>query len=123
MKTKIVSILCVVCLLVGCLSALSSCNPSEQASVISAEINENGELVLGYSDGTTQSLGVVGAGGEAGENGEDGENGENGQDGKDGKDGKDGSLVIVSDGSSIPSATAKGLRSAVSIVCKFKATV
>ncbi|MBP3369241.1 MAG: hypothetical protein J6L85_00685 [Clostridia bacterium] len=37
---------------------------------------------------------------------------------------EDGELVLVySDGSSIPAASAKGLRSAVSIVCNFQATI
>ena len=38
-------------------------------------------------------------------------------------DGADGALVITSDGSSIPATSAKGLRSAVGIVCNFQATI
>ena len=109
MKTKIYSIICVICLLLCSGFALTSCNSDDAVGIISAEINEDGELVLIYSDGNEQNLGVV--------VGKDGENG------KDGEDGADGSLIITSDGSSIPAASAKGLRSAVRIVCKFQATV
>ena len=81
--------------------------------VVDAEINDSGELILIYQDGTEQNLGVV-----------------VGKDGSDGVNGEDGALVIdgyesVIDGyeSVISAASAKGLRSAVSIVCNFKATV
>ena len=78
--------------------ALASCGYTSY--IVNAKINDSGELILTYSNGTTKNLGnVVGA------------------------DGADGSLVITSDGSSIPAASAKGLRSAVSIVCKFQTTV
>ena len=100
MKTKICSIVCVICLLVGCSFVLSSCNSNYAVGIQSAEINENGELILIYSNGTEQNLGVVV-----------------------GKDGADGSLNITANGSSIPAASSKGLRSAVSIVCNFQATV
>ena len=100
MKTKICSIVCVICLLVGCSFVLSSCNSNFAVGIQSAEINENGELILIYSNGTEQNLGVVV-----------------------GKDGADGSLNITANGSSIPAASSKGLRSAVSIVCNFQATV
>ena len=65
---------------------LSSCeNISLQnfmpKSVIGAQLNDKGELVLTYSDNTTQNLGVV-----KGENGKDGADGIDGMDGKDGED-------------------------------------
>ena len=100
MKTKICSIICVICLLFSFSFTLSSCNANDAVGIEGAEINENGELVLTYSDGTEQNLGVVV-----------------------GKDGADGSLNITANGSSIPAASSKGLRSAVSIVCNFQATV
>lgn len=100
MKIKLCSIVCVVCLLLGLSFSLSSCDMEEAVGVKSAEINEKGELVLLYSDGTEQNLGAVV-----------------------GKDGTDGSISITEGSSSIPAASSKGLRSAVSIVCNFKATV
>ena len=45
--------------------------------------NENDEIIVNLSDGTTKNLGKV-------TDGKDGENGENGKDGKDGENGKDG---------------------------------
>ncbi len=110
MKTKICSMVLVICLLFCFTFVLSSCNSHYNVG-ITAEINENGELILIYSDGREQNLGVVV--GSDGENGKDGING----------NGTDASLVITSDGSSTPAATAKGLRSAVSIVCNFQATI
>lgn len=121
MKTKIYSIICVICLLFNSSFVLSSCDSSDVIGIANAQINENGELVLIYSDGNEQNLGVVV--GKDGSDGKDGEDGSNGQNGINGVDGADGSLVITSDGSSIPAASAKGLRSAVSIVCNFQATI
>ena len=121
MKTRIYSIICVICLLFSFSFTLSSCNANDAVGIEGAEINENGELVLTYSDGTEQNLGVVvGKDGADGTNGVDGKDGVNGQDGA---DGADGSLNITANGSSIPAASSKGLRSTVSIVCKFQATV
>ena len=130
MNTKIFSIICVICLLLCSGFALTSCNSDDAVGIISAEINEDGELVLVYSDGNEQNLGVVvgkdgsdGKDGEDGSNGKDGADGTNGQNGINGVDGADGSLNITANGSSIPAASAKGLRSAVRIVCNFQATV
>ena len=130
MKTKIYSIICVICLLFSSSFVLSSCDSSDAVGITNAQINENGELILIYSDGNEQNLGVVvgkdgsdGKDGEDGSNGKDGADGTNGQNGINGANGADGSLIITSDGSSIPAASAKGLRSAVSIVCNFQATI
>ena len=121
MKRKICSIVCVICLLFSFSFTLSSCNANDAVGIANAEINENGELVLTYSDGTEQNLGVVvGKDGADGTNGADGKDGANGQDGS---NGAGGSLNITVNGSSIPAASSKGLRSAVSIVCNFQATV
>ena len=103
MKRKICSIICVICLLFGSASVLSSCGWSSAVGVIGAQINESGELVLVYSDGSEQNLGIVV--------------------GKDGENGDDASLVITANGSSIPAASSKGLLSAVSIVCNFQVNV
>ena len=127
MKTKIYSIICVICLLFSSSFVLSSCDSSNVIGIANAQINENGELILIYSDGNEQNLGVVvgkdGEDGEKGSDGSDGKDGTNGQNGINGANGADGSLIITSDGSSIPAASAKGLRSAVSIVCNFQATI
>ena len=121
MKTRFCSIICVIFLLFGSIGALSSCNSDDAVGIISAEINEDGELVLVYSDGNEQNLGVVV--GKDGENGSDGKDGEDGENGTNGTNGNTGSLTITASGSSIPAASAKGLRSAVRIVCNFQATV
>lgn len=96
---------------------LASCN-NDTLGIVDADINEQGELILIYGDGYEQNLGVV-----VGKDGQNGENGQNGEDGNDGSDGNVGSLVITADGNSVPAASSKGLRSAVSIGCNFKATV
>ena len=119
MKTKVCSIVCVICLLLSFSFTLSSCNPNDAVGIESAQINENGELILTYSDGTEQNLGVVV--GNDGADGEDGSDGADGKDGANGADGADGSQIITSEESNITLASAKGLRSAVSIVCNFKA--
>ena len=103
MKRKICAIVCVICLLFSSSFVLSSCGSYNSVGIVSARINDNGELILVYGDGSKQNLGVVV--------------------GKDGVNGASGSLTITSEGSSIPAASSKGLRSAVSIICNFKATV
>lgn len=83
MKKIIITILILSALfLVGCDSA---------RSVLYSEINGKGELVIYYSDGTEENLGlVVGRDGKNGKDGIDGINGIDGIDGIDGKNGKDG---------------------------------
>lgn len=112
MKRKVCSVLCAVCLLVGLLSVLPSCVSEQASGVVNAQINENGDLILIYADGSEQNLGAV-----------VGQNGSDGKDGEKGESGADGSTVIASDGSSVSLASAKGLRSSVSIVCYFQTTV
>ena len=106
MKRKIISLVCVVCLLCCFSLALTACQSEQMPGVVDAEINDKGELILIYQDGTEQNLGIV-----------------VGKDGSDGVNGEDGALVIDGYESVISAASAKGLRSAVSIVCNFKATV
>ena len=106
MKRKIISLVCVVCLLCCFSLALTACQSEQMPGVVDAEINNSGELILIYQDGTEQNLGVV-----------------VGKDGSDGVNGEDGALVIDGYESVVSAASAKGLRSAVSIVCNFKATV
>ena len=109
MKKRIYLFICAICLVFGSVFSLSSCSLYASVGITDAEINGNGELVLTYSDGTEQNLGVV--------------VGKNGEDGDDGKNGSEGSLTITASGSSIPAASSKGLRSAVRIICNFQATV
>ena len=58
MKTKKHSVLWVLCLLVIFSFALSSCDMADAAGIVDAQINDNGELILIYGDGTEQNLGV-----------------------------------------------------------------
>ena len=67
MKTRICSAICVICLLLGLSLLLSSCELGYATGISGAEINEKGELILKYSNGTDQNLGVV-----VGNNGENG---------------------------------------------------
>ena len=99
-----ISFICVFSLLV-CFT-LTACSSQSAAGIWGAKINDNGELVLIYQNGAEQNLGVV-----------------VGKDGVDGTDGKDGSVTVDSGASSVSLASAKGLRSAVSIVCKFQANI
>ncbi len=70
------------------------------SSISDAYIDESGELVLVYSDGNKDNLGNV--------------VGKDGEDGEDGADGKDGESA-----DNITQATSMGLRSTVSVICKF----
>ena len=59
MKTKVISILFAVTLLIGLVLTLTSCGLGESVSVIDARINGDGELLLTYSDGAVENLGTV----------------------------------------------------------------
>lgn len=112
----------------------SSCSllPNSNEKYISKTlINDKGELLIVYSNGLTQNLGVVvgkdGKDGINGINGIDGKDGLNGNDGKDGidgtdgADGKDGELIIQGGESStpLPLSIANCVQSAVIIQCGF----
>ena len=130
MKKRILSAVCAIAMILSVMLATVSCT---SGGIASAEINENGELILIYDDGREQNLGTVvgrdgadgkdGIDGENGSDGVDGKEGEDGADGKDGADGANGSLTVTGGVNSISLASAKGLRSAVSIICNFTATV
>ena len=109
MKRRIGALIYVICLLCSFSLVLTACHFQQQSGIVDAKINDSGELVLVYQDGTKQNLGVV--------------VGKDGANGTDGTDGADGTTVITGDAGSIPVACAKGLRSAVSIVCNFTTTV
>lgn len=90
-------------------------------SITDAYINEKGELIITYSNGITESLGVVvGQDGKDGKDGIDGENGTNGVDGINGQNGKDGATVIVGEGSELAMSIASCIQSSVVIQCGFK---
>lgn len=108
------------------ISLTGACAKSEPVGIKKAYINDDGELVISYTDGTKDKLGVVvgedGADGKDGTDGADGKDGADGADGKDGvdgTDGEDGTVTVINKGSNIAYATSKGLQSAVSIVCNF----
>ena len=86
---------------------LTGCSGSVR-TIVDADINKDGELILSYSDGSQDNLGTVV--GKAGKDGQDGENG------------TDGSITITSSTDELILAAAKGLRSAVSVVCEFSQT-
>lgn len=82
--------------------ALSACSISDFVSleetpkyIVGTSINDNGELIVEYSNGETENLGVVvGTDGKDGTNGIDGVDGKDGKDGVNGTDGKDGALIV-----------------------------
>lgn len=86
---------------------LSACSP--EVTVVYLQINDDGDLIVYYSDFRTENLGKFQ--GENGQNGQDGQPGQNGQDGQNGKDGvgiqnvalnENGELVITyTDGKSV----------------------
>lgn len=109
---------------------LSSCSALNFSNKFDMEINENGELIVKYADGTEENLGVVV--GSDGVDGADGKDGVDGKDGKDGADGKDGESIIEDGdvivnnyevtvngepGGELSEGIKKGLLGAVSIVC------
>ena len=80
-----------VCLFIVLMLSLTSCYVIQLGGVKSAQINENGELILEYSNGREQNIGAVaGQDGKDGADGKDGKDGTNGKDGVDGKDGTNG---------------------------------
>ena len=81
---------------------LSSC-ATRITSITGAAVNENGELIITYNDGSEQNLGVV--------VGKDGADGKDGAPGKDGVDGKDGASATDT------AATYTALKSVVSVWC------
>lgn len=101
----------IILLLIGLIAepfAFAALQKGGGTGISGALINDNGELVLNYSDGSQENLGVV-----VGQDGQDGEDGKNGSDGKDGLNG------IGGNGADVSAAATVGLRSAVSIYCTF----
>lgn len=98
MKRKLFSIFCAAAVLMGLLGGCGS----GVVGIREASINSNGELILYYTDGTSQNLGKV--------------TGSDGRDGKDGLDGTDGKTQLVS---GVEEASTKALRSVVAITAGF----
>lgn len=74
------------CCVVGMAFGMTGCSDAADTKGIqSTAINGNGELVVTYTDGTSENLGVV-----VGSDGKDGTDGKDGIDGEDGKDGANG---------------------------------
>lgn len=115
----------VLCLLLACALLLCGCSYQPPYYLFDARINENGELVLTYSDGREETLGtVVGKDGKNGRDGTDGTPGAPGLDGKDGKDGLDGAdgeagATVIEGTNAVAAAAQKGLRSTVCVTAVF----
>ncbi len=107
-KNIITSILLSVLMAVTLSLGFTSCGSDEEEpkTIVSTAINEAGELIINYSDGSFENLGVV--------VGKDGADGIDGADGKDGIDGSDGK-----DSTDITSLANKIVRSAVRVSCTF----
>lgn len=110
-------ILVLICIFALICASLFGCG-SRGKQIDFARVNENGELVLYYTDGTEENLGAVN--GKDGESGAMGERGDIGSTGATGADGKDGVITIENNSNGIALATSKGLQSAVSITCNFR---
>lgn len=87
---------------------LTGCGEDTQStlSIDKVKINQKGELIITYTDGTKENLGVV-----------VGKDGQDGQDGANGSDGVNSSITL--EGDALAAATTQGLRSSVSIFCTF----
>ena len=86
---KVLMLLLTVCMVIGAAFLFAGCS-KDVKSVQSFAIS-NGELIVTYSDGTTENLGsVVGTNGTQGEQGPQGPQGDKGDKGDPGEDGADG---------------------------------
>ncbi len=118
MKRKQSLLLLLLIISIVSIFVLSSCEVTLRTAT-KAEINEDGELIINYSDGTQDNLGVVV--GKDGTNGTNGTDGKDGIDGTNGADGKDGSINITNNtDNSIALASSKGFKSSVSIYCTYQ---
>ena len=92
----ILAALLAICLVLQTVSLLGGKDANQ---LVGAQINDKGELVVTYEDGTTENLGVVV--------------------GKNGNDGVDGTTTIVNGEEASAVGITQGLRSSVSIFCTF----
>ncbi len=93
------------------LGEVNGADGKDGLGIANAEINDDGELVITYLDGSSANLGVIV--GADGENGKDGSNGQDGVDGQDGVNGVDGRLVLM-----ICAVTS--LLAVIAIICSFR---
>lgn len=101
-RLSLLSLLLVLSLLLGCVFLFSSCSFNLARSVTGAKISAGGELVLSYSDGSSESLGLVRSEG--------------------GETNVDYTVTVNGTGEDSAAAAAAGLLSAVSIQANFEKT-
>lgn len=128
----ITSIVLTLFLFSGCFSLLSGTtnDESEPEHITNAYINTDGELIVCYSDGTRDNLGLV-----VGKDGKDGKDGVDGKDGKDGQDavapstpdtstdsssGSDTNTTVIIEENDFAKTIANCIQSTVIINCGFK---
>ncbi len=103
---------------------LVGCEYVPPKEMTGAFVNENGVLMLEYSDGTVLEVGEVkgrdGVDGVDGKDGTDGKDGMDGADGADGKDGIDGLPSSSGAATSLSDAACRGLRSYVNVQSMFR---
>lgn len=97
---KIISTTLMASLFLSGVGIMTGCQneSQEKISIADVEMNESGELIINYTDGSIKNVGKV-----KGNDGQDGLNGQNGQDGQDGKNveiesayvDENGELIIV----------------------------
>ena len=106
MKKRILVILFALLTAVLFVLGLSACSP--ELTVVYLSVNDDGELIVYYSDSSTENLGKF-----QGANGQDGQNGQNGQEGRGIKNievNNDGELIITyTDNSSVNLGKLKGI--------------
>ena len=116
---RMIALVTSLCIMLGAL-ALVGCRSQDAVGIKSAKINDKGELVITYTNGESENLGVVvGEDGEDGKDGKDGENGKDGQAGQNGQDGADGQDGQSGAGADNAFAVSKGLLGSVSIISVF----
>ena len=83
-------VVCMLCCALALIFGFSGCS-GDAKGITSAAINDKGELVITYTDGTTENLGkVTGDKGDKGDKGDQGEQGEQGEQGDKGEQGEQG---------------------------------
>ena len=108
-KKNIRLISALLCIVLALSVILTGCAGEDGVGIKRTKINDKGELIIYYTNGKSENLGVV-----VGQDGQDGEDGEDGADGEDGEDAQQKQPQSVAEAASI------ALRSAVSIYCTFK---
>ncbi len=92
MLKKLLIVVCSLCCVFALAFGCAACADGEDGrGVAGTSINANGELVITYTDGTSETLGkIVGEDGETGAQGPQGEQGEQGETGAQGPQGEQG---------------------------------